>query len=706
MKRIVSFQFSLVLLTFLLFSSCLYAKEGKIKYGKAIIYEGEVLNKRANGEGTLRVTERYPRTKKGDRLTIQGKFTGTSVYNPTIQFSMLNGDVSILCEFSILGTINIIFEKESDNEAFDIFIEKATLKGNILAKKEDGYSDDIHFLLVKNLVLSFKLENKDWVLNSYTRDFKYDFSIFGSSLSSETGFFYGEITERACSPQFLNKFSDTPVHCYEKFVFQETAISAVSNPLYVFADGTISDGKVFNNFQKGFKFYILTDDWWGEKVLNDGTKVSKTLGTKKCTYNFPDGSKFTGILRGQVIDNIAIPSLNTNVLNNTSTFSFPNGNSFKGTTNGQKPVNTIFFPLNAYAKIDLSSFYDGEYTKDGKTERWIKGESQSGLHQRIVSLYDEDLVAQIESGSISENDAAQTQRYRNGQRNEAKPGTPEGANAHITNQTYVHLITDAGIPHRNYEGKIIVSSFEEIVKLLNNDVVGYYDILAKDKQLYLPRLQKEKKYLMEDEFQREIPYNSGDNSDSDIWWPKYDQSKHCFTFRMWHHDAERYALSNEKGAFHLLVGCREANYCFTYPKSLVSVVNEKHRDGNRIQMQQDQTVYTCTVPDGEATIFSYNKNGSFLWQFKIEKVQANKKRIYGKTIKLQVVSGGRVLADISRTLTEKGNKFNQTDTKEYSVSPPKWHICSWCNGKGWGTGLNDNRRKVCPNCHGKGKVYF
>ncbi len=88
MKRIVSFQFSLVLLTFLLFSSCLYAKEGKIKYGKTILYEGEVLNKQPNGKGTLSVI----RPSHADvRLKIDGMFTGTTITNPNIKLSSLMG---------------------------------------------------------------------------------------------------------------------------------------------------------------------------------------------------------------------------------------------------------------------------------------------------------------------------------------------------------------------------------------------------------------------------------------------------------------------------------------------------------------------------------------------------------------------------------------------------------------------------------------
>ena len=689
------FQLCLVVLCCFMCSTTLYAKDGKIKYCNYIIYEGGIESKQPKGIGKIVI---YGKKSAVPAVLIEGTFDGNTIINPRVEISVDFEDQFFNDEFKIDGKILINLNKESKYESFDLIFDDAIIYPSdpgFLIQVSKYESEYVSSIKVQNLVLSFLLGEKDfeqvnhvsdavavaaavtaavgkvnehtryWRLKAITQDFKYHFP-FPNNERHSANVFHGEIVGSLKGPEQMKKLGYNPTHCYGRFVFANR-ISSIGNPFYVLAGNLVSDGSVFINEETNFK--VTDNDWEGNRVFSDGTNIKKSLGKLECEVIFSDGGKFSGTLKSVE----------------------PYGN---------------LYPVAASSTIDKNVFYSGEYTKDGKTERWIKGESQSALHQRIVSLYDEDLVAQIESGSISENDAAQTQRDRNRQRNEAKFGTPEEANTQITNQTYVHLITDAGIPHRNYEGKIIVSSFEEIVKLLNNDVVGYYDILAKDKQLYLPRLQKEKKYLMEDEFQREIPYNSGDNTDSDIWWPKYDLSKHCFTFRMWHHDAERYALSNEKGAFHLLVGCREANYCFTYPKSLVSVVNEKHRDGNRIQMQQDQTVYTCTVPDGEATIFSYNKNGSFLWQFKIEKVQANKKRIYGKTTKLQVVSGGRVLADISRTLTEKGNKFNQTDTKEYSVSPPKWHVCSTCHGKGIVTSWVNGSTRRCPDCGGKGRVYY
>ena len=682
-KNYFLFQLCLVVLCCFMCSTTLYAKDGKIKYGKYIIYEGGIESKQPKGIGKIEI---YGKKSLDRAVLIEGTFDGNTVINPTVKISVDFENERFRDEFKIYGKILINLNEESKYESFDLIFDEANvsrLDNRFLINVSEYKSEYVSSIKVQNLVLSFLLGEKDsenrrfWCLKAITQDFKYHFpfpndkrriaNVFLSANDFHSAnVFHGEIVGSLKGSEQMKKLGYNPTHCYERFVFND-GISFISNPFYVLADNLVSDGSVFINEETNFK--VTDNDWEGNRVFSDGTNIKKSLGKPECEVIFSDGGKFSGTLKSVE----------------------PYGN---------------LYPVAASSTIDKNVFYSGEYIKDGKTERWIKGESQSGLHQRLVSLYDEDLVAQIESGSISENDAARTQRNRNDQRNEAKPGTPEGANAHITNKTYVHLITDAGIPHRNYEGKIIVSSFEKIAQLMNNDVVGYYDILAKDKQLYLPRLQKEKKYLMEDEFQRETPYNSGDNTDSDIWWPKYDQSKHCFTFIMWHLYAERYALSNEKGAFHLLVGCSEANYCFTYPKSLVSVVNEKYRDGNRIQMQQNQTVYTCTVPDGEATIFSHNENGSFLWQFKIEKVQANKKRIYGKTTKLQVVSGGRVLADISRTLTEKGNKFNQIVTKDYSVSRPKWHVCSTCNGKGIVTSWVNGSTRRCPDCGGKGRVYY
>ena len=275
-----------------------------------------------------------------------------------------------------------------------------------------------------------------------------------------------------------------------------------------------------------------------------------------------------------------------------------------------------------------------------------------------------------------------------------------------TGQKYVHLITEDGIPHRDYEGNIIVSSFEKIAQLLNNDVDGYYDILAKDKNEYLAKFQKERKYLLEDEFQREIPYNScyrGDGS-HDIWWLKYDTNKHCFTFDMHYYYSERYKLSCEKGPFHLLICLKGINYCLTYPKSLITVKDNRYSDGSGTE--QEQTVYTCRVSEEDAKLVPDDVVFPLLWQFKIEKVNVAKRRLYGKSTKLQITYNGSVIVDLSKTFSERGNTYNRVSSQNHTVSPAKWHVCSGCNGKGWGTGINDSRRRTCPTCGGKGKVYY
>ena len=277
------------------------------------------------------------------------------------------------------------------------------------------------------------------------------------------------------------------------------------------------------------------------------------------------------------------------------------------------------------------------------------------------------------------------------------------------NSVFVHKITPEGIPHRDYEGNIIVSSYEKIAMLLNNDVVGYYEIPVKEKTSYLKKLQKERTFLLKDEYQIAFQYESSYRYAGlhDIYNFKYDEGFKCYLFSLNHFFDERYNLSNEKGSFHLLVSQDGIKYCLTYPKSLVSV--ENRRDDGKVM--QFQIVYTSKYPElkdiGHA--FATGAINLLLWQFKIEKVNVGKKRLYGKSTGLRLLdSDGSVLVNLDETLRKTGTSFYDINWRgeTNSTNTPKWHVCTSCNGKGWGTGLNDSRRRTCPGCGGKGKVYF
>lgn len=242
------------------------------------------------------------------------------------------------------------------------------------------------------------------------------------------------------------------------------------------------------------------------------------------------------------------------------------------------------------------------------------------------------------------------------------------------------------IPHRGYDGRVVVSSLSKIELLLKEDVAGYYDIpdittevqkkvfaQSEDyKNIYLPRLKKEKAYLLQDEFEVHFTIN---DTGRDVWSLNYDMPSKRFHFELRHNETDRYAISNEKNEFHVLIGDYQLPYCFTYPKSLVSVVNGKSWGG---KMAQEQTLYTCTIPETEAAQYYPNRNNTLLWRFKIEKIKNG--RLYGKSTGLKVIEGIReendgfghwveyrpvtskeqfhkVVLDLSNTFSQKGNTF-------------------------------------------------
>ena len=59
------------------------AKSGKIKYGKFLIYEGEVVDKQPSGVGTLKGIN--PENKKEYAFTIDGVFNGSAITDPYIK---------------------------------------------------------------------------------------------------------------------------------------------------------------------------------------------------------------------------------------------------------------------------------------------------------------------------------------------------------------------------------------------------------------------------------------------------------------------------------------------------------------------------------------------------------------------------------------------------------------------------------------------
>lgn len=254
----------------------------------------------------------------------------------------------------------------------------------------------------------------------------------------------------------------------------------------------------------------------------------------------------------------------------------------------------------------------------------------------------------------------------------------------------VYTISIHGIPHRGWDDKVVLSEPAQIEMLLKEDVAGYYNISEfstevqkrvfsqseEYKNTYLPRLKKEKEYLLNDEYEVLFPIQT---SGEDVWELDYDLSSRRFHFGLRHHETDRYKLSNESNAFHVLVYTNGTQYSLTYPKPLVSVVNGRSYSG---QMAQEQTLYTCVVPEVEAAKFYPERHNSLLWRFKIEKVKNG--RIYGRTTNLKIVEGlpngtnilgvpqyryptekediQKIVVDFTNTLMKKGANYRSVKT--------------------------------------------
>ena len=390
-KFIVKITFALT--TCILCSSNILAKEGTIKYGKFLVYEGEVENKLPSGSGTLYLLN--PKNKKENFCTISGVFADNviaSKYDPLhpltsenpAQFSSVN-----FADFSATGSVTLRYKGDKKKcQSFDVILKDCTIKGDIKVKLEDGTEKTVPEIIANLFTISFTQTDEGWhyeienqaPTSELEKVFYTDSEISSNVFTAETG-------NSLLQSSVVDKFKYSTKRAIARFGIDKYYISAKTSPIYVINNDLAYSNYKFFNTKYHSTFYTYGDSWRGDVILDDETMVSKKAGEKTLNIVFPDGSKFVGTLT----------------------------------------ENSIFFPLYKNTVITPSLFYEGEYTKDGNTERWIKGESLSVLHKRIVNLYDEDLVAKIESGSVKEDEAASIQRIRENEKAAAEREAREKA---------------------------------------------------------------------------------------------------------------------------------------------------------------------------------------------------------------------------------------------------------------------------------------
>lgn len=368
--------FLLVPLTWFMCPSLLLAKDGKIKYGKHVVFVGNIEDKKPSGQGVLHLID--PQNKKADYCVITGYFNDTIITDAIITSSH---STSIFSDVKLSGNSVLQFKGDRKKcQSLEVVFGHASLSPRTSSGiRVTGKS--LKEIIVSKMALSFQQDEAGWTMevtdNNKPQSFNLDDAV-AQKLAGIKNYFIGKYLSRDAlveigllksSQKGLPDCYDFDVYAY--FQIEGRSINALPLVFYIAKDGTVVFMNTVRNNKKGYTYTLNNDDWEGNVVLNDGTNVKKASGAAEYEVKLPDGSAYNGTL------NRAATSL-----------------------------------LDVRTKVSQSDFLTGEYTKDGTTERWFNGESFSARHQRISFLFDEDLVESIEKGEISEKQAVTEQERR------------------------------------------------------------------------------------------------------------------------------------------------------------------------------------------------------------------------------------------------------------------------------------------------------
>ena len=275
------------------------------------------------------------------------------------------------------------------------------------------------------------------------------------------------------------------------------------------------------------------------------------------------------------------------------------------------------------------------------------------------------------------------------------------------------LTPEVSLNHRDDEGYTTVHNSKKLQALFNNDAAGYFNLKNIETELqkkafnqseeytstYQPRMQQEKKYLLEDEYYVCFPVKSKDN----IHYFEYNINRGKFEFEAW--DTEYKEINKGETDFHFLF---HRNLCLSYPRSLIALTHHEDNNGKDLY---SQTVQTCKVSESDALKVENNiENCEIVWIFKFEKVKD--RYIYGKTTRIYIADKktGEIYCDLTPSLKASSTNFKSATTIKDKTPKKVYHAngrmekCAFCNGRGvittWKAGHQLHPR--CVDCNGRG----
>lgn len=364
------------------------AKPGKIKYGKYLIYEGEVTAKKPSGTGILRAIN--PDNKKEYVFTIEGAFDGMSVTNPHI--TSQNG----MPEMNVKGTIDL----KTDDKIGKVESITLTFSGVHILESVNGQFDTeftIESLAIKQEVVGGSRWEFSYTDDTGTSELDEDECFAEVSPDNERidDFNLYEMRYLAKSKKKVTCTGDVQFNGFKNPRNVPTVLSVLGyRPLIEYLGLHITDGKFvvdysfyslnklntlfffegafINTSNKNNKISIFCsngDDWDGQIILDDGTIIKKQGGSESVTIKYGYGKKYVGTISGGSLQ-----------------------------------------LARADCNISDVDFQDGYYYQYGDSIRILLGEHYDDLHNRLKSELCDSLVEMVETRKITESEAISRQK--------------------------------------------------------------------------------------------------------------------------------------------------------------------------------------------------------------------------------------------------------------------------------------------------------
>lgn len=345
-----------VFLTFFLsiISVSVSAKPEKIKYGKYLIYQGEVDEGEPFQHGVLSCLN--PEDKDHEVLRIEGDFSRHYITNATITSNGIH-------DFGFNGNLSFLIDAEDKDNVVLSLVLGNTRRSKLSHDYIMVSGVMLPYIMVKDLAMTVTFDKK-------TK--KWNFT-YGDEKAAATH--HIAVIEGMDFPDIIEKFKYTTrelrgVKCTLS-IGQDSIVSTDKSCTYIFDDGTTFCGNELT-FGTGGTFYVNKNSWYGTHKFVDGTSINR-----------PNPENFFKI-------------------------QYANGDVYEGSVT----CDDFADAFGRNATKHSFTYYDGVFRSGRDTEKWIMGETFTQRHERLIRKYDADLVDSLENEllTLKQCDSAMTSR--------------------------------------------------------------------------------------------------------------------------------------------------------------------------------------------------------------------------------------------------------------------------------------------------------